>query len=94
MGKIYKTDGKVIATEPKNGKDYKLQELKDVVGGYIEIVPLCGGYIMVVNEEGKIHHLPYNQNATTILRRMAMHDGFRNDYICGDVLVCEKNQVQ
>lgn len=33
MGKIYKTDGMVIATEPANGNDFQLSELRRVVGG-------------------------------------------------------------
>ena len=93
MGKNYKTDGMVIATEPANGNDFKLSELRSVVGGYIEVVALRDGLMMVVNEEGKLQNLPVNYNATTVLQNMAVNEGYKNDYVCGDALVCERHQI-
>ena len=93
MGKIYKTDGMVIATEPANGNDFQLSELRSVVGGYIEVVTLRDGLMMVVNEEGKLQNLPVNYNATTVLQNMAVNEGDKNDYVCGDALVCERHQI-
>ena len=52
MGLIVKTTGEKHKVSPKNGKDYKLKELQDIVDGYIEIVYLQNNKIMVVNEEG------------------------------------------
>ena len=37
---IYKANGEVIETSPKNGTNYSLEELKEIVGGYIEIIHL------------------------------------------------------
>ena len=93
MAKIYKTDGTVVATEPRNGKNFQLSELRDIVGGYIEVVALCGGFYMVVNEEGKLRNLPFNREATNVLQKMAANKGYVNDYICGNALVCEKTQL-
>lgn len=44
---IYKTNGEVIETSPKNGTNYTLEELKEIVGGYIEIIHLTKNKIMV-----------------------------------------------
>ena len=49
---IYKDNGEVIETSPKNGKNYTYEELREIVGGYIEIVRLNKNEIMVVNDEG------------------------------------------
>lgn len=91
MAKLYKTDGTIISVEPKNGKDFKLEELKEFVGGYIEIVGLVDSMFMVVNEEGKLNGLDFNMNATTVLENYAQCP--TNDYIVGDALVCGRNQI-
>lgn len=88
MGLIIKTTGEKHKVSPKNGKDYKLKELKDIVDGYIEIVYLQNNEIMVVNEEGLINGLAYNSTATKIARRV-----YPEAYIVGDVLVCKNNEV-
>lgn len=90
MAKIYRADGTTSVIEPKNGNDFELQELHDIVGGYIEIVQLNERQIMVVNEEGKLHGLEYNHCATELMRDNIM----TNDFIVGDVLVCDKEQVR
>lgn len=86
---IYKSNGEVIETSPKNEKDFSLKELKEIVGGYIEILDLKDAY-MVINEEGKLLNLPFNLNAT----RTYQHFARIGDYIVGDVLVCSKEQIQ
>lgn len=90
MAKIYKTNGEIIDIEPKNGKDFQLKELKDIVGGYIETVTLPNDEFMVVNEEGKIMGLPVNINATEIYHRKIG----RWDYIVGDCLICKTSQIR
>lgn len=90
MAKIYKTNGEVLDIEPKNGKDFSLKELQAVVNGYIEIAEMKGGEIMVINEEGKLERLPFNEKATELYQKKV----YAGDYIVGDVLVCNKNQVK
>ena len=76
---------------PENGTDYGLEELQSIVGGYIEIVELCDGMIMVINDEGKFTCEP-NPTATVLAR---MCRAIRpNDYIAGDVLVCQSDLVK
>ena len=43
--------------------DNELEALQAIVGGYIEILPVCSDkkeVLLIVNEEGKIMNLPYN----------------------------------
>jgi hypothetical protein len=87
--KIYKADGSIIDVKPNNGTDFSLEELQEIVGGYIEIVSLMDNEIMVINEEGKLIDLPFNETATQMYQEV---DGFY-DYIAGDVLVCDSNMV-
>ncbi len=75
----------MVEIQPRNGRYFKLRELQKIVGGYIEILTLNGNEIMVVNEEGKIHDLPLNLQATEL---------FGLDVIVGDVLVCNDNEVK
>ena len=83
MAKIIKSTGDVCDTHPKNGTDFKLEELRSVVKGYIEIVYLKDGRLMVVNEEGILEKLPYNHLASMLAK----------EPIVGDVLVCERGQI-
>jgi len=90
MAMILKTDGSWQTVEPKNHKDFKLEELNTIVGGYIEVVYLKNEMILVINEEGKIHRLPINPRATQYY-----WDGKPNgDYIVGDVLYCKQSEVK
>lgn len=90
MGKIYKTDDTITTVEPKNGTDYSLEELQEIVGGHIEILSLNDEEIMVLNEEGKILGLDLNDNATAIISEA----GYWDDFIVGDVLVCKNDEVR
>ena len=54
-----------------------LSEMQACVGGYIELVHLKDGVILVVNEEGRLNNLKPNIIATELA----------GDYIVGDVLL-------
>lgn len=55
--------------------DPGLESMQAVVGGYIQLVPLCGGPLEVCcNEEGKLDELPYNRH-------------FGDDILCGQFFV-------
>lgn len=86
---VLMTDGITLKAEPKNGTDFSLEELQKIVDGYIEILPLSGSQIMVLNEEGKLLGLGFNYNAT-LAARMAGFD----EVIVGDVLVCDTEMVK
>lgn len=89
MAYIYKSNGDIIETSPKNKKDFSWLELNEIVGGYIEIIDLDDAY-MVINEEGKLLNLPLNLSATRIYQYFTRV----GDCIVGDVLICEKSQIR
>lgn len=94
---IMKTDGTETEVMPKNGTDFKLDELQNIVKGKgpggesdtITIVPLRDGRIMVANDEGKLIGLKHNSKASTLYLQAG---GVSN--IVGDVLVCDENMVR
>ena len=82
------TTGEIQEIAPQNGAFFKLHELNEFVGGYIELVYLSDNRLMVVNEEGKLMGLPVNIKAT----REVVMSGI-NDVIVGDVLICDDSQI-
>lgn len=61
-----------------------LAELQSHVGGYIETYLTRGGrWILLCNEEGKLHRLPVNAAATYLFMQNPC------DYFAGDVLLVE-----
>ena len=75
---------------PKNGTTFELAEMQEIVGGYIEVIRLNDGRIIIVNEEGLLHGLPVNIEATNILRR----DHSTTQYIVGNAIVCDGDMVE
>lgn len=65
---IYYPDGSHKPVSPKNGTDFSLEELRAIVGGYIEVIYLPDSiHIMVINEEGRVKNLPRNEKATQLV---------------------------
>ena len=90
MATLLKVDGIRTEITPKNGTDFQLEELQKYVGGYIEVVRLNDGRVMIVNEEGKLY-FERNDEATAIATdHHALFDG---DYICGNVVICNEREV-
>lgn len=73
-------------------KPFELEELQELVGGYIEVVPQWtwrdGHKLMVVNEEGLIKDLPYNVKATDLLKHFNPY-GIRGTAVLMDVGLME-----
>jgi hypothetical protein len=90
MAIVIKTDGTKDALQPKNNKVFTLEELKSVVGGYIEIVQLTEDDLMVINEEGKLLNLPINVIATRVYRASRNTE----DFIVGNVLICSDKELE
>lgn len=77
--------------KPK-GETFSLKELQKFVGGLIEIKYIADGELcMVVNEEGKIIHLPMNPIATRLFNLL---QGSPYDCIVGNVLICGSNEIE
>lgn len=85
--KVYKPNGQIITTEPSNGTDFSLKELQEIVGGYIQVIYLPDNQVMVINEEGKLDGLEYNDNATEILEEVM------DDFIVGNALICDRKMI-
>lgn len=90
MAQIIKTTGEVIDTEPDNGTDFSLEELQAIVGGYIEVVSLRDGRLICCDEEGKLKGKDRNHKATDILQAALR----TRDFMVGDVLVCDVEQIK
>lgn len=61
-----------------------LEQLQKLVGGYIQIIELDAHRQMIINEEGKLMGLPYNQTATDMYRKAV---GNTPDFIAGDAII-------
>lgn len=92
MATIYKTNGTTEEVFPKNGKNFTLDELTNIVGGFIEILFFDNGDLMVLNEEGKLLDMNYNMTATKLAHTHTTIS--KCDYIAGDVLVCKGSQIE
>lgn len=79
-----------VEVKPKSGKTFSLSELQSFVEGYIEIVDLRDGKIMIVNEEGKLKNLPFNHAATKIYSEIYTS----SDIIVGNVLICKSTEIK
>lgn len=89
MAIIIKISGEHEAIEPANGKAFTLQELQNVVGGYIELIPIHSGdyadMLLIVNEEGLLKPNPQlNEEASKIAGRR----------IVGQVIIVDKKQIK
>jgi len=87
MARIIRTTGAIEEVTPQNGTDFQLPELNKIVGGYIEIVQTTTGEIMVCNEDGHALGLKFNSLASHL------YPGFPPYPVLGDVLVCNRDQI-
>jgi hypothetical protein len=88
MAKIIKTDGSVKYVKPKNLVHFTIDELRKHVAANIQIVETSNDKLLVINEEGKLFNLPHNEKATKLYKYNTY------DYIVGDALVIDKNQIR
>ena len=91
MAQIIKTNGQILEVQPQNGTDFQLEEMQAIVNGYIEMVPLHNGEIMIVNEEGKFT-CSENYTATFVAKHYNVITN--DDYIFGDVLICKDEEIR
>lgn len=95
---IIMPDGQKLPVAPLNGRDFSLEEAQAIVGGYVQMILLMEGRIMLVNEEAKI--MPAvkaggndpNPTATMLAHHMGAIAA--DDYIAGVALVCEAGQFR
>ena len=91
MAELMKADGTSEFIEPKNGTDFKLQELYDILNcSTIQTVYLADGKLMILDEDGKYKPHHHNDLASILL---AEAGGLSGDYIAGDALVCNRGDM-
>lgn len=76
MGLVYHVDGTTERITPANGSKFTLEELRPIVGGWLEAVYLpwpmydrlhngVPGFLLV-NDEGRLTGLPHNPGASLL----------------------------
>ena len=84
-------NGQSFDVKPENGKTFSLKELQTLVGGYIEVIALRDGKLMVLNEEGKLEGLAVNEVATEFAQSAGIHPA---DVIVGNVVVMPSSMME
>ena len=94
MATLYKTDGTFQEITPKNGTDFKLEELYELIGcELVEMIGLEEEMCMLTDEEGKIKRQEINPEATDIWWKSYPYA--RNyDCIVGNAVVCHLSQFR
>lgn len=92
--KLLKVSGEVMEIEPKNGTDFKLDELyKHLQCSLVDVINLNQDDIMVVDDEGKLKaNNVINVNATMLAQENQAIIFW--DYIVGDAIVCNRKMVR
>lgn len=83
---LLKVTGETIEISPVNGTCFTLKEAQNFVHGYVQVIDICPDKIMIINEEGK-----FNSELNVEATRLALVNRaiFPNDYIAGDVIMCD-----
>lgn len=86
---LIKTDGSKTDITPKNGSDFSLEELYELIGcEMVEVVYLTDSGIMIIDEEGK-------QKKPIVMNRIATDiANLPGDIIVGNVVVCHTSMFK
>ena len=88
--KIIYTDKEAEDYTPKNGKTFGKTEMYGIVEGFVDIIRLNDGRVIIVDSQGKALNKAVNIPATNILRR----DHYTTDYIVGTAIVCDADMIE
>jgi hypothetical protein len=92
MALLIKTDGTTQTIGPINGKNFSLDEVRDLIGGYMETYRLRDGYFFVCNEDGKRLELPVNSVATVLFNKNYVRPIL--DIVVGNVLIASLLELE
>jgi hypothetical protein len=99
MAFILRSNGSVEIVEIDQSED-SLKQAQEIVGGYVEIIPIYDGSFLMVNEDAKMMNLPENKNATLlwgVCREDVFYSGegqfLFNDTIRGDVIHVLRTEI-
>lgn len=85
-------NGEVDSISLPEGEDARLRQLREMVGGYIEVVALPGERHMVINENGKDGPHMINHTATAIAHEAEAI--MPSDYIAGVAVILPAEVLQ
>lgn len=92
MARWIKADGTEERVYAKKQK-WTLEELREKVGGYIELMPGLKTLRVIMNEEGRLRNLPVNERASQIIFNDLRPGRLRYiPVILGDVLILDKTE--
>ena len=86
MATLIPTQGRVQSiTLPTTGEpSLRLRTVQELIGGYIELLPLSGGSVLILDEDGRSKQLPINLIASQLANRQ----------IVGTVLLCSPAELR
>jgi|TARA_R110000803_G_scaffold113389_1_gene181736 hypothetical protein len=76
----------------QNYPEITLQDMQDIVGGFIEFIYL-GDDVMVVNEEGLLLNKPYNHLANEFIKTKSPQMS-EHTFIVGDVFIIKNKDLK
>ena len=91
---LVKVSGEKSIVYPKFKKSFVYSELRDFIGGIIQIVPIGKGRQLICHDEGKLINLPKNEAATKIWKDaypIAEYPDNNNELIVGNILITGRN---
>lgn len=88
MAELIHENGGVRIVHPANHKAFTLEELQGYVGGYIEVVGLADGRLLVVDEDGRSKGYAHNSRASRLTAGQVFGD------IVGPALFCEGGEIE
>jgi len=89
MATVFEVNGTRRAVHPATPPSFTLEEMQALVGGYIEMVPMAGDKMLIINEEGKLQGLPYNIDATWQVADRLLS----GDYIAGPAVLVSEQEL-
>jgi len=89
MATLLNVDGSRQIVHPASPPHFTLEELQTLVGGYIEVVSLEQGKMLIINEDGKFIDMEYNEQAT----KRAQGYLFLGDYIVGPAVEISEQEM-
>ena len=74
-----------------------LKEAQAYVGGYVEGISFPNGDYLIINEEGKLIGLPFNEQASKLWKETFDNDNYitgRDDFVVGNAILIKKTALK
>ena len=74
-----------------------LKEAQAFVGGYVEGISFPNGDYLIINEEGKLKNLPFNEEASKLWKDTFDNDNYitgRDDFVVGNAILIKKTALK